>query len=211
MYALSILSFDSNLSKNDEKAAWLIEMHRMLFQAYKDQFKADKANSDQKSDVALYFETVKRLPEEMKKDLFGEMSLPRVNAFGLYRPYTYLKKISELLRRKFSVNESDFIVVTLESGLESEILPMNITIKDGTGKRIIGFIEIDGPSHFITVEDGQEVLKRRNQLKEELYKFNHPGMPLMRIDLSDKRRYEEYADELYEKVTIYELFHSFTD
>jgi hypothetical protein len=30
MWALTVLSFDSDLSKNNQKTIWLIEMHRML-------------------------------------------------------------------------------------------------------------------------------------------------------------------------------------
>jgi hypothetical protein len=211
MRSLSIFSFDSDLSKNDQKAIWLIEAHRMLFHAYKNQFKVDEANIEEKSAVALYFENLKRLPEEMKKEILGEMSLPQVIAFRSSNPFLYHQKLSDFLRRKFTENENDFIVGTRESGLESGILPMDFTIKDATGKRIIAFIELDGPSHFITREDGQRIPKRLVQLREELYKFNHPGLPCMRIDLLDKRPYKEYADELYEKVTIYELFHSIAD
>jgi hypothetical protein len=83
----------------------------------------------------------------------------------------------------------------------SGILPMDITIKERVENGIIEFIEIDGPDHFITREDGQRVSKRQDQLREELYKFNHPGVPLLRIDLLDNRPYERYVEELYEKLT----------
>jgi hypothetical protein len=105
------------------------------------------------------------------------------------------------LRRKFTENKSDFIVVDEESRLDSEILPMDITIKEGVENKIIAFIEIDGPDHCVTREDGQRVSHRRDQLREELYKFNHPGVPLFRIDLLDKRRTETYVEE-YEKITM---------
>jgi hypothetical protein len=79
----------------------------------------------------------------------------------------------------------------------ADILPMDITIKEGAENKIIAFIEIDGPDHFVTREDGQRVSHRRDQLREELYKFNHPGVPLLRID---QRPYERYVEELYEKL-----------
>jgi hypothetical protein len=176
-------------------------MHRLLIQAVRYQFKANKATVEAKSAVALYFENLKRgLPEETQKTILGEMRLLRVKAGQPSEPSPSHKGISEGLRRLFTENKKDFVVVDEESGLDSEILPMDITIKDGTGKRIIAFIEIDGPYHFINLEDGQRIARRQDQLKEELYKFNHPGIPLLRIDLMSHRRSEEYIEELYEKV-----------
>jgi hypothetical protein len=188
MYALAILSFDSDLSKNDQKTVWLIEMHRLLLQAMKNHFEPDLATLETKAAVALYFENLKRLSEETKKTILGNLRLPRVKARQPSEPSDTHKRISALMRRNFAENKKDFIVVDEESGLESEILPMDITIKDGTGKRIISFIEIDGPDHFITLEDGQKIPQRRDQLREELYKFNHPGVPVMRINLLEQQR-----------------------
>jgi hypothetical protein len=151
MYALTILSYDSDLSKNDQKMTWLIEMHRMLLKAMKDRFEPDLATVESKDSVALYFENLKRLPDETRKTILGELSLPRVKAKEPSEPSHTHQRISALMRRTFAENKKDFIVVDEESGLKSGILPMDITIKDGTGKRIISFIEIDGPSHFFTL------------------------------------------------------------
>jgi hypothetical protein len=202
MWALTILSYDSDLSKNNKKTAWLIEMHRVLVQAVQYQFKAKKAKDEEKDAVAFYFENLKRLSEETKRTILGEMGLPRVKAVSSTKASHSHQVISEGLKRKFAENNKDFIVIDEESGLESGILPMDITIKDASGKRIIAFIEIDGPDHFLTREDGQRVPQRRDQLREELYKFNHPGIPLLRIDLMRRRGYEEYSEELYEKIMM---------
>jgi hypothetical protein len=57
MRALTILSYDSDLSKNDQKTIWLIEMHRMLIQQLKHRLSVQEANSvGVKGAVALYFE-----------------------------------------------------------------------------------------------------------------------------------------------------------
>jgi endo-alpha-1,4-polygalactosaminidase (GH114 family) len=129
------------------------------------------------------------------------MSFPRVKAPLPTVASPTHRLISEGLRRKFTENKKDFIVVDEESGLDSEILPMDITIKEGSGNKIIAFIEIDGADHFITREDGQRVSHRRDQLREELYKFNRPRIPLLRIDLLDNRPKERCVEELYEKIT----------
>jgi hypothetical protein len=197
MYALTILSFDSDLLKNDQKAIWLIEMHRILLQAAKSQFRGEEVPFEEKRALALYFENLKLLPEETKKLILGKMGLPTVRPSTASHAH---QRISEELRNKLAEDKKDFIVIDKESGLETGILPIDITIKDGTGKRIISFIELDAPDHFITLEDGQRIPKRLYQLREELYKFNHPGIPLLRIDLLDKRPYEEYAEELYGKL-----------
>jgi hypothetical protein len=201
MYALTILSYDSNISKNDQKTVWLIEMHQILIQALITLFKVTEATFEQRVVIALYFENLKRLPEDIQKTILGTMVVPRVEARKSSKA-SHFKKISEGLRRKFSENKKDFIVVDEESGLESEILPMDITIKDGTGKRIIAFIDFESPYHLMTRPDGQIFRKRRYQLKAELYKFNHPGVPVMRIDLVEsKQRHEEYVEELYQKIS----------
>jgi hypothetical protein len=175
----------------------------MLLQALKNQFRITKETSvEQRVAIALYFENLKRLPENAKKAILGDMPFPRVKAPRPSEVSPSHQRISEGLRRQFTENKKDFIIVDEESGLDSEILPMDITIKEGVENKIIAFIEIDGPDHFITREDGQRVAHRRDQLKEELYKFNHPGVPLLRIDLLDKRRNEEHAEELYEKITM---------
>jgi hypothetical protein len=174
MWALTILSYDSDLSKNSQKTVRLVELHQMLVQAYKNQFRAKEAKPEEKGAVALYFENLKRLSEETKKTILGEMSLRRVKALVPSEASHTHRNISEELRRLFAKNKKDFIVVDEESGLDSEILPMDIIIKDGTGNKIIAFIELDGPYHFITREDGQRIARRQDQLKEELYKFNHP-------------------------------------
>jgi hypothetical protein len=173
----------------------------MLFQTLKNHFIITKETPvEAKDSIALYFENLKRLPEKTTKAILGDIPFPRVKAPQPSAVSPSHQRISEGLRRKFTENKSDFIVVDEESGLDSGILPMDITIKEGVENKIIAFIEIDGPDHCVTREDGQRVTHRRDQLKEELYKFNHPGVPLLRIDLLDKRRNEEHADELYEKL-----------
>jgi hypothetical protein len=203
MWALTVLSFDSDLSKKkSQKTVWLLEMHRMVLQALKDRLQAEEASLENKVSIALYFENLKRLSEKTRKTILGEIRLRGLKAPLPTKVSPIHKLISTELRRKFTENKKDFIVVDEESGLDSEILPMDITIKDGTGNKIIAFIEIDGCYHFITREDGQRISHRRDQLREELYKFNHPGVPLLRIDLLDKRPYERYVEELYEKITM---------
>jgi hypothetical protein len=203
LWALTVLSYDSDLSKKNQKTIWLIEMHRMLFQALKNQFiVTNDTPIEEKDSIALYFENLRRLPGNTKKAILGDMPFPRVKASQPSEVSSSHQRISEGLRRKFTENNKDFIVADDESGLDSGILPIDITIKEGVENRMIAFIEIDGPDHFITREDGQRVAHRRDQLREELYKFNHPGVPLLRIDLLDNRRKEEYLEELYEKVTM---------
>jgi hypothetical protein len=177
-------------------------MHRMLLQALQNRLKTEKASVAERDSIAVYFEKLKRLPEKTTKAILGDMPFPRVKAPQPSEVSSSHQRITEGLRRKFTENNKDFIVVDEESGLDSGILPMDITIKERVENRIIAFIEIDGPDHFITREDGERVSHRRDQLREELYKFNHPGVPLLRINLLDNRRKEEHAEELYEKITI---------
>jgi hypothetical protein len=200
MRALTVLSYDCDLAKNSQKTDWLIEMNRMLLQAWKNQSNAGEENGVEQRAMALYFENLKRLLEKTKKPTSGDIPFPRVRASRSTAASPSHQRISEGLRRKFTENNKDFIIVDEESGLDSGILPMDITVKEGVENKIIAFIEIDGPDHFITREDGQRVSRRFDQLREELYKFNHPGVPLLRIDLLDNRRKEEHAEELYEKV-----------
>jgi hypothetical protein len=202
MWALTVLSFDSDLSRYNQKTTWLIEMHQMLLQALTNQFKAEEATEEENDSIALYFEHLARLPEKTRETILGEMPLPKVKSMRSSQASPSNKRISEGLRRKFTENKKDFIIVDEESGLDSGILPMDITIKEGVENRIIAFIELDGPDHFVTREDGQRVAHRRDQLKEELYKFNHPRIPLLRIDLLDNRPYERHVEELYEKITV---------
>jgi hypothetical protein len=200
MRALTVLSYDCDLAKNSQKTDWLIEMNRMLLQAWKNQSNAGEENVVEQRAMALYFENLKRLLEKTKKPTSGDIPFPQVKAPHPTSSSPTHRLISKGLRRKFTENNKDFIIVDEESGLDSGILPMDITIKEGVENKIIAFIEIDGPDHFITREDGQRVSRRFDQLREELYKFNHPGVPLLRIDVLDNRRKEEHAEELYEKV-----------
>jgi hypothetical protein len=138
------------------------------------------------------------MPEETQKAILGEMSLPRVKAKQPSGSSKAHQSFTRRLRKKFAKNKKDFIVVDEESGLDSGILPkkMDITIKDATG--IISFIEIDGPYHFVTLADGKKILTRKDQLREELYKFNHPGVPLMRINLREQQRFRELVISICE-------------
>jgi hypothetical protein len=211
MFALTILSYDSDLSEKNQKTLWLLAMHRMLFQAWQTQFGASQLPIEAEiGAVALYFENLKRLSEETKKSILGKKKIQPMKAFQPSGISPSHQIISEGLRSKFVANKKSFLVIDEVSGLDSEILPIDITIKDKTGKRIIAFIEIDGLKHFITTEDGQKIGRRRDQLKEALYKFNHPRIRLLRINLFDQRPFSEYVEELYEKIVVDSIFSQIT-
>src|SRR5689334_18780763 len=99
MYALTLLSYDIDYSKKSEKTDWLIEMNQLLFRALKNEFKPKQATIEEKDQVAVFFENLRRLPEEEKKSILGEMNFPKVKSIQPSEPSYWHEEISKQLRR----------------------------------------------------------------------------------------------------------------
>jgi hypothetical protein len=209
MYALTVLSFDSDLSKDDKKTLLLLEMHRTLIQELAKQVDPMGANVGESLAVALYFENLKRFPA-VHKTILGGKNFPAVMARELAPEVSpFQQKIFDGLKRKFAANKNNnenFVVVEGRSALASGILPMSITVKSkpgsGSSNSIKAFIAIDDEDHFTTNADGRRVRNRLDLLKEVLYKFNHPKTQFWRIDATGNRRPEELVEELYRKINV---------
>jgi hypothetical protein len=84
----------------------------MLLQALRNQFRITKDTPvEERDSIALYFENLRRLPENAKKAILGDMPFPRVQAPQPSEVSSSHHRISEALRRKFTEHNKDFIVV----------------------------------------------------------------------------------------------------
>jgi hypothetical protein len=98
---------------------------------------------------------------------------------------------------------SELVVEDEFHGLQSEVFPVDIAVKDKKSGKIVLFVELVGQRfHYIKGIEGKQLLKRRNELKAKLYEFHYPGVPLKEILLDGKRSNEENAKELREIIDL---------
>ena len=77
--------------------------------------------------------------------------------------------------RKTTSIEDRFTVLNEFSGLKG-VLPIDAAVFDN--QNLLAFIEIDGESHY---KQFNQKLRRKDKLKEFLYKYYYPSVPLFRI------------------------------
>ena len=205
MYSLSLMTFDfdpppeggsgSFYVQNEEERATsntlLWELHDIILKQYCLVKPPDysKENYDQ---FAMYFEMMSVVPQgvERMKLLFGEDNQGTPESDGISACYSgpagtipsrlhanTVESMIKFLQKKAKVDKTGrkFTLFNEYSGLKG-VFPVDAAVYDGD--KLLAFVEIDGESHY---KQFNQKLRRKDKLKEFLYRFHYPSIPLYRI------------------------------
>jgi hypothetical protein len=219
-----MLSFDFDLSRQNsdqktqtiKRAEELIEIQRILLEMHSEFFGTENLSLEKKRQFAIYFEYLKTLPEELQERIISSSSSSSSSGgvdlrtalldYTLPRQESTVPKdhqqILEELQRIVKVERVSRRIILEDEfrGLETGVFPMQLAVKDKKRGTILLFIELEGEmfntalSTETTIEE-----KREHELKEKLYQFHYPGVPLKRIQLSF-RPVKDFANEILEDI-----------
>jgi hypothetical protein len=202
-----LLSFDDDLSKKDKKTDSLLSIHRLLLNIYWKLVVSEDLHEKQfESQLAIYFEYMRILPEDQRKTILGESKeIPfYINLQETISTNDH-RILSDELRRQLKQTEdlSGLVIEDEFRGLQSGVFPVDIAVKDKKSGKIVLFVELDGQRfHYIKGIEENQLLKRSDELKAKLYEFHYPGVPLKRILLDGTKSNKEYAKEAREMIVL---------
>ena len=204
-YSMVLLCFDHPWSVGEFTAreTVMIEMMRMLFEKALTQLDNIQGQKVQPG-LALFFFYIGTLPALARNQIVGNDTIPVLNVHATPEPSKIHQRLfvrcEEFLRK-----EGIPLTVEVEfDGLGIGLYHMDMVLK--RGEQIIGFIEVDGSQHFRgqRIEAGGnsgglgEPFQRRRKdlLKEFLYRHKYPGVPLKRIELFEEKSFSTLAKNL---------------
>jgi hypothetical protein len=189
MFALTMISFDCDFSKRSVKSEVLLEMHALLFRIFQERFRDEEAKLENISQFAIYFENLKTLSVEQKNRITGGKGIipSFIDRRAAHLPSKDHSEISKELGRVLQEENLNFQIIDEFQGLESRSFPMDIALMD-SNKNIKGFVEVNGPHHYIRTKEEKIILRREDELKKKLYQFHYPGVPLLAIDLVGEKK-----------------------
>lgn len=128
----------------------------------------DRENYDQ---IAVFFALVEALPngKNVIESILGH--IPQVSGPAALVPSGLHAKVMEFTMKHL---DSRFTTQNEFNGLKG-IFPIDAAIY--VGDDLLAFIEVDGEYHY----KGQQELRRKDRLKEFLYKTRFPSVPLYRV------------------------------
>jgi hypothetical protein len=190
MFALTMISFDHDLSKKSVKSELWLEIHTIFFRIFQERFREEEAKLEEISQFAIYFENMKTLSVEQKNRITGGKGI--IPSFIDRQqegevPSKDHSEISKELGRVLQEENLNFQIIDEFQGLESRSFPMDIALMD-SNKNIKGFVEVNGPHHYIRTKEEKRILRRDDELKKKLYQFHYPGVPLLAIDLRGEKK-----------------------
>lgn len=182
MYSLALLSFDFHPTSAtgiatpdyDQRLHSLWAIHDAVVKAYKavDPLLVEREHYDQ---FAIYFELMRTSPRgtTLILSIFPDIPLPsgpsatvpsKMHALTVYAMMNNLHGISD----KFSCfNEF--------CGMRG-VFPIDAAVY--FGDTLIALVEVDGEFHYKSLS---QQLRRKDQLKETLYRYHYPTTPIYRI------------------------------
>jgi hypothetical protein len=189
MFALTMISFDQDLSKKSVKSELWLEIHTIFFRIFQERFREEEAKLEDISQFAIYFENLKTLSANQKNRITGgNVVLPSfIDRREVALPSKVHSEISKELDRVLQEENLNFQIIDEFQGLESRSFPIDIALMD-SNKNIKGFVEVNGPHHYIRTKEGKRIPKREDELKKKLYQFHYPGVPLLAIDLRGEKK-----------------------
>lgn len=201
MYSIAILTFDfdysllsyedginnpdysittflkKNTSKKEEdkmKLALLWRIHKILIETF---ISIDKATYEMENydQFAIYFEFLKVAPggKELVNEIIGYMPCPSGPMASLpSRMHSY---VAQVMLSKLNFHSKDFSVFNEFLGTGG-VFPIDSAIY--YQDELVAFVEIDGEFHYKQLS---QQLRRKDRLKEFLYRFHFPHVPLYRM------------------------------
>jgi hypothetical protein len=183
MYSIALSTFDvpfvspsskSKKAKMSPQQSQLWSAYRVLLETFKQLDPADYSveNYDQ---YGMFFQLLKAIPggKELVVDVLGYF--PKLSGpCGTVPSKLHARTIHAMLRNLDYIKYG-FDVTNEFNGLDG-VFPVDAAVyfKD----ELIAFIEIDGEFHYRQL--GQ-VLRRKDRMKEFLYRHEYPNIPLFRI------------------------------
>jgi len=188
MYSLALMTFDfdynvevvagagatqaESLYEQRLRSLWCI--HRSVLEAFKnappDMF--EKENYDQ---FAIYFELMRSIPvgQQMVLEMFGESPRPS-GPSGTVPSRMHAMTVQPMMEKLQQLDPS-FNGFNEFCGLNG-VFPIDtaVFLKD----ELVALVEVDGEFHYKL--QGQQ-LRRKDRLKEHLYKHHYPHIPLYRM------------------------------
>jgi hypothetical protein len=208
-YAMTVLSFDYDLSSATRKTEILFELHGHLWKTHSRLQGTVALSNETKRQLSMYFEYLSILPEEQRKKITGEAVLPRY----VCGDDNFLQKIRKFLQqtisddlKKFLLSgpSKEFSTLMVDDhfhGLVSRTFSIDIAIRDNDSREPLVFLELDSErSRFMKSASGENQLSRIDLLIEKLYSYHFPRVPLKRILLDRNRSVESYTEEILQTI-----------
>ena len=178
MYALALLTFDFDATldgnkKEHEEVLWII--HNAVVRAYRD---ADPTlfATEHFDQFAIYFEMMKTLPrgKQLVEQVLG--CIPNSSGPAGHVPSRMHAVTVTTMIEFLQQNESpEYNCFHEFSGLGG-VFPVDSAVY--FGNTLVALVEVDGERHY---KQNWEQLRRKDQLKEHLYRFHYPGIPMYRL------------------------------
>jgi hypothetical protein len=186
MYSLAFLTFDANYSQsrsikidnNSSEAeismALLWECHEIILRRYEylSNKEFDKENFDQ---FGIYFEMMRSMPNgaALVFEICG--CIPRITGPSATVPSRLHAFTVHAMLKHLHEKSEHFSVFNEFSGLRGVFsIDSAVYFKD----KLIALVEIDGEFHYKQLA---QQLRRKDQLKELLYRIHYPSIPLYRM------------------------------
>jgi hypothetical protein len=205
-YAMTLLSFDYDLSNTSRKTEILFEIHRYLWDIHTRLEGTFALSHEINHKLSMYFEYLSILPEEQRKKITGEGELPLYICGDGNKHSKLQQTISEDLKN-FLVSEgigkklSELMIDDHFHGLKSRIFPIDMAVKDKSTAEILLFLVLGSERNRYMKRAGGEIrLIRKQLLKEKLYSYHFPSVPLKRIVLNKNRSSNSYIQEILQTI-----------
>lgn len=197
MYSVALMTFDANIDNsilvscldmknsppiklvcdNDSEQQILWKMHIINLWKYRniDLTACSRENYDQ---FAIYFELMDIIPggKELVKLILGDSVAPCYSGpCGTIPSRLHANSVHWMMQYLDQLETGRFSLFNEYSGLRG-VFPIDAAVYDRG--ELLAFIEIDGESHYKQVN---QMLRRKDRLKEYLYEVNYPSIKLFRI------------------------------
>jgi hypothetical protein len=207
MYALTLLSFDSpgfqqpvhTATEKNKKDQWILEMYGKLYALYVSKFPVPRGMSrSQYFYLAVGLEHYRSLPKDWQERIIeynnnksdeikeGEEKKKKSKKKNQIKPIVteriafakpeQQKMLEERLKSDGGFDSVELI--TNFQGLACKALPVDFALKEG--ETVVALIDLQREKDFIQDEQGQNILKRQQQLKAKLYQTHFPDIPFLR-------------------------------
>lgn len=207
IYGLSLMVFDT---ENLQLTADLTPVHIALLDAVSD-MGVLKFSDIEKEQILIYIHllhTVLPASEVSLIDAHCPKHIIRADAAHHHHhdapsklQESVISALTSALRRR---NPNDDFEVANEYSAFSGVFPVDATVFEG--EQPVAFVEIDGPHHFhfSAAEGGRSKLRRKDVMKETLYRRKHPTATFIRVryDQVDHFGSKYVGSEIADFITI---------
>jgi hypothetical protein len=193
------MSFGWPLVETDKKLEYLMEIYQTLYDRFKE-MNLEEASLEDLSRLAIAFEYMKRFPPVFQKKILGsDESFPSI-VYNKDIPLSPQQQNLSQQIEKFleSSPKGESLKMDRFQGIENQLFPGDVLLKDKITNKIKAAIIIAEDSHYSRRLDEKIVLKRDAKLKTRLFSYRYPKVPWMRVELEK----EESVKKLFEWISL---------